>query len=238
MVEVEQNIILHITLFRNLLREFVCTVVSVYFAFHLWIVCVVWWFRNVRNVCSQEEICGVTWRKKMEHGSSLNFLALNKCLSVIHPPRYLSLSSFSWTHTWLLRCTLLSSVKQYVISHFKSQVKRYKCAYNFLLTFMFILSVNYLIDEAVQSHERLVIESRNWTFITSFRGWYVRVSLTPLISDRLKTSCHFVTLFKTDLILHVWKNKCRYLTYGRHTINVHTLFKASREERHSVEGTE
>ena len=34
MVEVEQNIILHITLFRNLLREFVCTVVSVYFAFH------------------------------------------------------------------------------------------------------------------------------------------------------------------------------------------------------------
>ena len=80
MVEVEQHIILHITLVRNLLREFVCTVVIVYFAFHLWVVyfAKISWFRNVRNVCSQEEICGVTWRKKMEHGSSLNFLALNK----------------------------------------------------------------------------------------------------------------------------------------------------------------
>ena len=79
-MEVEQHIILHIILVRNLLREFVCTVVSVYFAFHSWVVCFVkiGWFRNVRNVCSQQEICGVTLRKKMEHGSSLNFLALNK----------------------------------------------------------------------------------------------------------------------------------------------------------------
>lgn len=183
--------------------------VCIYFAFHLWVVCFakISWFRNVRNVCSQEEICGVTWRKKWKmEVHSISLLSINtfKRNTSSNPPRYLALSSFSWTHTWLLRSTLLSFVKQYVIPHFKSLVKRYKCAYNFLLTFMFILSL-YLIDEAVQSHERLVFGSRNWTirtFITSFRGWFLRVSQTPLISDRLKTSCLFVTLCKTDLILH------------------------------------
>ena len=80
MVEVEQHIILHITLVRNLLREFVCTVVIVYFAFHLWVVCFakISWFRNVRNVCSQAEICGVTWRKKCNmEVHSISLLSIN-----------------------------------------------------------------------------------------------------------------------------------------------------------------
>lgn len=78
---------------------------------------------------------------KMEvHSISLLSINTFKRNTSSNPPRYLALSSFSWTHTWL-RCTILSSGKQYVIPHFKSLVKRYKCAYNFLFSFIFILSL-------------------------------------------------------------------------------------------------
>lgn len=101
MVEVEQHIILHITLVRNLLREFVCTVVECVFcvSFVGWVLC-----KNSMVQKCQECLqsrgnlwCDMAKKKWKMEVHSISLLSINtfKRNTSSNPPRYLALSSFS-----------------------------------------------------------------------------------------------------------------------------------------------